>query len=71
MKCPVIQYYHTDVELVWGGGGGGGRWGFHPITCHTEEAFVGSGATLSAPLFWLSLHAPVKQQTADTCLRGV
>lgn len=54
---------NTDVELGWAAcwGGGGGLHG-HPITHHTEEAFVGAGATLSAPLFWLSLHAPVPKQ---------
>lgn len=51
---------NTDVELGLAACGGGLH--SHPITHHTEEAFVGAGATLSAPLFWLSLHAPVPKQ---------
>lgn len=58
----ALLHYNTDVELVWGGGWGGVGLHSHPITRHTEEAFVRAGATLSAPLFWLSLHAPVPQQ---------
>lgn len=50
---------NTDVELGWVGWG---RLHGHPITHHTEEAFVGAGATLSTPLFLLSLHAPVPKQ---------
>lgn len=46
----------------WSQVGDVGRGVTWPITRHTEESFVGAGATLSAPLFWLSLHAPVPQQ---------
>lgn len=64
MRVHEIPCYIITQMWSWSGVGGRGcgegvTW---PITHHTEESFVGAGATLSAPLFWLSLHAPVPQQ---------